>query len=75
MTEEIRSIAARWRQSHREKPGGVVLIWQGSVYGWKNELRDSQHERPGAYAVDDSGRVFVAEGGNDYDGAERWSAL
>ncbi|HBM2209215.1 TPA: antirestriction protein ArdR, partial [Escherichia coli] len=46
--------------------------WQGAVYGWKNELRDPQHEQPGAVAVDQTGCVFVAEGGNEYDGAKCW---
>jgi hypothetical protein len=43
--------------------GGIVLVWQGTVYGWKNELRDPQHEQPGAIAVDPAGQVFIAEGG------------
>ncbi|HHT3808164.1 TPA: hypothetical protein ACTY0G_005093 [Klebsiella pneumoniae] len=74
MIEEIRSIAALWRQANQENPGGVVLLWQGAVYGWKNELRDPQQEPPGAVAVDDTGCVFVAEGGNEYDGAKCWVA-
>lgn len=74
MIEEIRNIAAQWRQANQENPGGVVLIWQGAVYGWKNELRDPQHEQPGAVAVDETGAVFVAEGGNEYDGAKCWVA-
>ncbi|QGT84904.1 hypothetical protein GMO17_27125 (plasmid) [Pseudomonas coronafaciens pv. coronafaciens] len=28
------------------------MVWEGVVYGWKNELRDPESERPGAYAVD-----------------------
>ncbi|CZZ74664.1 antirestriction protein ArdR [Enterobacter hormaechei] len=74
MIEEMRNIAAHWRQVNQENPGGVVLIWQGAVYGWKNELRDPQHEQPGAVAVDETGCVFVAEGGNEYDGAKCWVA-
>jgi len=45
------------------------------VYGWKDSLRDPNHERPNAIAVDENGRVFRAEGGNDYDGAERWASI
>lgn len=74
MIDEIRSIAALWRQANQENPGGVVLIWQGAVYDWKDELRDPQHEQPGAVAVDDAGCVFVAEGGTEYDGAKCWVA-
>lgn len=72
--EDLRDIAANWRAKQGEPhyTGGVVLIWQGAVYGWKNRLRDPRHERPGAYAVDETGQVFVAEGGNEYDGAKCW---
>nr|AGH89375.1 hypothetical protein [uncultured bacterium] len=74
MIEEIRNIAASWRLANQENPGGVVLVWQGAVYGWKDELRDAKDEQPGAFAVDASGKVFIAEGGDDYNGAERWVA-
>ncbi|HCB1749122.1 TPA: hypothetical protein MYP11_005192 [Citrobacter braakii] len=47
-------------------------MWDGEAYGWKNVLRDPQHERPGAIAVDAEGNMFIAEGGNDYDGAKCW---
>ncbi|EMA6998321.1 hypothetical protein [Klebsiella pneumoniae] len=74
MIEESRNIATQWRQANQEHMGGVVLLWQGAAYGWKNELRDPQHEQPGAVAVDETGCVFVAEGGNEYDGARCWVA-
>lgn len=74
---DYRQIADRWRSNQPDDhtQAGVVLIWDGQVYAWKNTLRDAQHERPGAVAVDDRGHVFVAEGGNDYDGAQAWVAL
>lgn len=50
----------------------MVLVWQGQGYGWKDRLRDACHEQPGAYAVDAEGYVFVAEGGDDYNGAKCW---
>lgn len=67
-------IAQAWRATQPEprRSSGVVLVFEGKVYGWKNELRDPQHDQPGAIAVDPDGRAWVAEGGNDYDGAERW---
>ncbi|PHM25067.1 antirestriction protein ArdR [Xenorhabdus budapestensis] len=65
-----------WRQQNAEHSNsGVVLIWEGKVYSWKNCLRDAQHERPGAIAVDVSDSVFIAQGGNDYDGAKGWIVL
>jgi len=73
--KHITEIAEQYRRNNPERLGGVVLIWQGQEYGWKNELRDPQSERPGAYAVDAKGNIWKAVGGNDYDGAERWEAV
>lgn len=74
LTSGARMAAEIWRveQSESMRSGGVVLVFGGEVYGWKNELRDPQHERPGVAAVDVAGNVWIATGGNDYDGAQRW---
>ena len=71
----MRQAAASWRVDNSKYQHGVVLIWEGAVYGWKNILRDASHERPGAYAVDEDGHIFIAEGGNDCDGAKAWVAV
>jgi hypothetical protein len=70
-----RTIAANWRaeQPEHRASTGVVLIWQGEVYGWKDQLRDAAHEQAGAVAVDVDGHVFIAEGG-DENGAKCWVA-
>lgn len=73
--EALRITAAEWRAERPQHQKGVVLLWEGAVYGWKNCLRDAGHERPGAYAVDEAGHVFIAEGGEDYDGAKCWVAV
>lgn len=74
----LAEIAKAWRleleqQDHRAS-SGVVLIYAGKVYGWKDRLRDAGHERPGAVAVDTDGHEFTAEGGDDYNGAKCWVA-
>jgi hypothetical protein len=74
LIETLRATALRWRAGNQEHRGGVVLVWQGSVYGWKNSLRDAGHERPGVYAVDEAGQVFIAEGSDDDNGAKYWVA-
>lgn len=71
----LRKTAQHWRESNQCHQGGIVLVWQGSVYGWKNELRDPQHEQPGAFAVDPTGQVYIAEGGDSYNGAARWALV
>ncbi|RMT37165.1 hypothetical protein ALP50_200060 [Pseudomonas syringae pv. spinaceae] len=75
LIEALRATATKWRASNQEHPAGVVLVWEGEVYGWKNELRDPESERPGAYAVDMAGLVYMAEGGDDYNGAKAWVAV
>ncbi|MDR6918912.1 hypothetical protein J2X66_005817 [Pseudomonas sp. 3296] len=37
-------------------------------------MRDAGHERPSVYAVDEAGHVFIAEGGDDENGAKCWVA-
>lgn len=71
----LRAAASEWRAARPQYSGGVVLIWQGEVYGWKSSLRAAGHERPGSYAVDGAGHVFVTEGGDDRNGAKHWVAL
>lgn len=68
--------AALWRTSHPDHlTAGVVLVWDGRAYGWKDQLRDPQHERPGALAIDVRGNVWEAIGGNDQDGAQTWDEI
>lgn len=54
---------------------GVVVIFNGEISGWMNELRDPQHWTPGCVAIDCDGHEWVATGGNDYDGAAHWQPL
>lgn len=75
LLSRLRIAARRYRDANPERQGGIVLVFQGKVYGWKNCLRDAGHEQPGAYAVDEDGHVFIAEGGNEYDGAKCWVAV
>lgn len=73
----LQEIAAyyRKRNANAQHRTGVVLIHAGTAYGWKDALRNPEHEMPGNVAVDADGCVYRACGGNDYDGAERWEAV
>lgn len=73
--DDLRKIAQQWRANNKEQAGGIVCIWERAAYCWKNELRDPNHERPGVYAVLDDGQVFISEGGNYQNGAERWASV
>ena len=76
-TTDYQKIAAAWRkeQTLNRATAGVVLIWENKVYGWKDKLSDAAHERPNAVAVDVSGHVFIATGGDDEQGARAWVCL
>lgn len=68
--EILLTAATNWKKRHPECAGGVVLLWEGEVYAWKDSLRGVEHERPGVCAIDDAGGVFIAEGGDEYNGAK-----
>lgn len=72
---KLRALADAWRKRHPVYEGGIVLIWDGEVYGWKNILRDASSERPGVFAVDAFGLVYVSAGGDYQNGARCWVAL
>ena len=69
---QARQAATNWRLENTQHQGGVVLVWEGEAYGWKNALRNPDCERPGACAVDAEDHVYVAEGGDDINGAKCW---
>ncbi|MCF5197131.1 antirestriction protein ArdR [Pseudomonas syringae] len=75
LIEALRSTAAKWRAGNQEHREGVVLMWDGEVYGWKDELRDPASERLGACALDKAGVDLKAEGGGDYNGAKACVAV
>lgn len=72
---KYQEIASKWRMQHPDHIDGVVLIWQGEAYGWKDKLRNPEHEMPGAIAINADGNLFIAEGGDDYSGAKCWVAF
>lgn len=68
-------LSERWRRQHGYvDAGGVIIVFDGVVQGWVNELRDPQHWQPGCIAIDARGAEFIAAGGNDRDGAQHWKA-
>jgi len=70
--DSIRELATAYRYEQK-LTGGVVLVFEDEVYGWKNALRDPGHEQPGSLAIDNEGWVFIAEGGSEYEGAFVWA--
>jgi hypothetical protein len=69
-------LATKWRLEHDYTgKGGVIVIHDGVVNSWVNELRDPGHWQPGCIACDESGKLWVAAGGNASSGAERWDPV
>lgn len=73
--QKLQLVAKQWRDSWDSYPDGVVLIWNMKVYGWKSTLREPSAERPGSIAIEADGRAYIAEGGDDQNGAEKWVLL
>jgi hypothetical protein len=70
------NLARIWRTEHGYTgKGGVIVIYDGVVNGWANELRDPNHWRPGCIAVDVTGRQWISSGGNIQQGAEHWEPV
>jgi len=68
--------AQQWREHNGYTgKGGVVVLFEGKVSGWMNELRDPQGWEPGCIALDEQGKAWQSVGGDAYNGAERWEPL
>ena len=72
-------IAQQYRENASEeiKDRGYVLITYCNneyiAYGWKDELRNPEEEKPNNYAVDINADIYISEGGDDLNGALKWS--
>lgn len=74
--EAAQTAAQSWRSEYEcTGRGGVIVIHDGLVQGWVNSLRNPDHWMPGCIAVSEEGQIWIAEGGNDYDGAKAWRAI
>lgn len=69
----LKSLAEEYRRNVRHNlKGGVVVIHRQHVAGWMNELRDPQHWKPGCFAVNEDGRIWMTIGGSQDEGSESW---
>ena len=75
MINETMTKQAREYITERKMPGGIVLFFDGNIYGWKDRLRNPECEQPGAIAIDQHGNQWMARGGDSYNGARRWVLL
>lgn len=66
-------IARSWReQNGYVGRGGVIVLFDGKVQSWVNELRNPEHWQPGCVAIDEQDRSWTTIAGNQRDGALMW---
>ena len=73
MARELISMAEQYRLNvpHNLKDG-VVVIYKKKVVGWMNKIKDPHVWKPGCFAVNKAGRIWVSVGGSQDEGAESW---
>ena len=62
-----------YRQRHAD--GFVIFDPDGEACGWSLELADASIHRPGCVAVSAGGFRWIARGGDDERGADRWEPM
>ena len=73
MNSENIKLAQAWReQNGYVGKGGIVVLWDGEVQSWCNELRDPSHWQPGCVAVNEQGLCWKAMLGDPKSGALIW---
>lgn len=70
LKEQIKEFLAE-----RGYQGGYTIVCNSEIGGWVNSLDNPGSWMPGCIAIDNDGNQWIALGGNDYDGAERWEEL
>lgn len=67
--------ASNFRAYNDIPSGGIILFSNNEPYAWRDRVRNPETELPGVIALDESGNQWIAEGGDGYNGAERWTAM
>lgn len=74
LAAQNRQLASKYLDERPQLQGrGVVVLFQGQVSGWMNELRNPEEWEPGCIAVDRRGNQYLAIGGDSYRGATAWN--
>lgn len=69
----LETMAKAFRKNHKVE-GGYVLFVDGMPTNWTRDLTRPESNEPGVIAVGEDGR-FVARGGDNVRGAQRWDKL
>mgnify|MGYP003624869919 FL=1 len=71
---QVRTDQANAFRKERGYQGGYVVFYFDKISGWAQEFPRPQVYVADCIAVDEAGNEWVAKGGDDYFGAERWEA-
>jgi len=72
MQQQARVLRKQYDKVHS---GGYVIFFKGKAVAWKRWLDHPSGWEPGCIALDDTGKQWVAAGGNAYEGAMRWEPV
>jgi len=67
-----KQIADAYRMRYPERAHGVIIIYGSHVAGWCETLPQPMDWEPKCVAITEDGQEYVAVGGSEQDGAERW---
>lgn len=70
----IQKLAAEYR-TEVGRQGGYVVIYDNKPGGWTLELNKPGGWMPGCIAIDEQGKQWEAQGGDDYSGAHSWTPI
>lgn len=65
-------VANQWRNESPSYKGGLVVIHHNKVVGWTCDTRSTRGWLPGCVAVAINGDCYIAKGGDELVGADRW---
>lgn len=60
-----------FRQKHHFV-GGCVIVWGDVIQAWQEALHDPHAWCPGVIAYFETGKTYLAVGGDNQKGANRW---
>src|SRR4051812_10580414 len=73
----LKAVSDAWRSEENHEHGltaGFVVVCVRDAVGWIRQLSRADCWMPGSFAVGLEGQIYIADGGDSYNGAERWVA-
>lgn len=68
-------LVSNFRKERPDLKNGYVVVFDNTLTGWTSTTENPQGFAPGCKAISDNGLVFLATGGDEHNGAQRWDYL